>query len=183
MGDDREIMADQEKGHARITLEIAHQIEGLRLHRDIERRHRLVGDDEPWPGNERPRDGDALALAAGKLMRMLQGVRSLEAHRLERRRHPRPALGPRRPPERGQRLRDNPLDPLARIERAVGVLKDHLHLRAHGAQFARREVEQRATVKPHDARVRPVERQRDPRQRRFAGARFADDAERTPVLY
>src|SRR5271168_262055 len=69
--DDGEIMADQEEGHARLALEIAHEVERLRLHRDIKRRDRLVGDDQPRAGDERARDGDALALAAGKLVRML----------------------------------------------------------------------------------------------------------------
>src|SRR5277367_4472154 len=109
-------MADQEKSHARLALEIAHQVQRLRLHRDVKRRDRLVGDDQPRPGDEGARDGDALALATGKLMRMLQGVRSLEADRLERGLNPRAPLRPARSAKRRQRFRYYFLDALPRVK-------------------------------------------------------------------
>ena len=85
MRDDCEIVADQEEGHACLALEIAHEVQRLRLHRDVERRDGLVGDDQLRPGDERPRDGDALALAAGKLVGMLRRRRMrLKADGLER---------------------------------------------------------------------------------------------------
>jgi hypothetical protein len=56
MFDDRQIMADEEKGDAELLLEIGHQIEDLRLNGNIERRHGLVGDDQPGAGDQRPRD-------------------------------------------------------------------------------------------------------------------------------
>src|ERR1700722_4477370 len=40
--------------------------------------------DEPRPGDERARDGDALALPAGELMGMLRSVGRLEPNGLER---------------------------------------------------------------------------------------------------
>ena len=46
------------------------QIEDLALDRDVERRQRLVGDDQRRLRGERPRDGDALALAAGEFVRI-----------------------------------------------------------------------------------------------------------------
>ena len=163
MGDDGEIVADQEKGHPRLALEITHQVERLRLHRDVERRYWLVGDDQPWPSNERPRDGDALPLAARKLMRVLPGVGSLEADSLERGLNASPALCARRSAERRQRLGHDLLDALARVERAVRVLEDHLHMGAGGAQFAARQIEQRAPLKAHHSRVGPIERESDTR--------------------
>ena len=42
----------------------------LRLHRDVERGRRLVGDDQGRLGAERERDHDALAHAAGEFMRI-----------------------------------------------------------------------------------------------------------------
>src|SRR5690349_2189225 len=116
MRDDGEIMADQEKGHARLTLEIAHEVQRLRLYRDVERRHRLVCDYEPRPGDERAGDGDALALAPGKLVRILRGVGGLEADGLERGLNASPALGAHRSAERRQRLSHDSLNPLARVE-------------------------------------------------------------------
>ena len=42
----------------------------LRLNRHVERRDRLVGDDEVRIGGQRACDADALLLAAGKLVRI-----------------------------------------------------------------------------------------------------------------
>ena len=60
---------------------------------------------------------------------MLQRVRSLEADRFERGSYAGAALGAACSAERRQGLGDDFLDPLARIERTVGVLEDHLHMR------------------------------------------------------
>ena len=51
-----------------VTAEAFEQVEDLRLHRDVEGRHRLVADDELRLGDHRPGDGDALALATGELV-------------------------------------------------------------------------------------------------------------------
>ena len=47
------------------------QLQDLRLHRDIERGRRLVGDQQVGIVGERHGDHHALALAAGKLMRKI----------------------------------------------------------------------------------------------------------------
>ena len=46
------------------------QLEDLRLHRNVEGRDGLVGHQHVGPHGERPRDADALALAAGELVRI-----------------------------------------------------------------------------------------------------------------
>ena len=46
------------------------QLEDLQLRRDVERRGRLVGDDERGAAGERAGDHQALALAAGELVRI-----------------------------------------------------------------------------------------------------------------
>ena len=48
----------------------AHEVEDLRLNRDVERRDGLVGDDELRIERERTREADPLALAAGELVRI-----------------------------------------------------------------------------------------------------------------
>ena len=75
----REVMADQEKGDAEITLEILEKVEDLRLDRDIERAHRLIGDDQARLGDEGASDGDSLALATGEFMRVFRAHRPAEA--------------------------------------------------------------------------------------------------------
>ena len=79
-----------------LALERRKQVQDLRLHGDVERRHGLVGDEQPWLEDERASDADALLLAARELARV-PGV----AHRtmigpppLQHRPHSAPAFGP-----------------------------------------------------------------------------------------
>ena len=51
-------------------LQILQQVDDLRLDRHVERRDRLVADDQVGLGSERAGDADALALAAGELVRI-----------------------------------------------------------------------------------------------------------------
>ena len=60
-------------------LELAEQPHDLRLHRDVERRDRLVADDELRSHDQRARDADALPLPARELVRVARGVAALEA--------------------------------------------------------------------------------------------------------
>ena len=70
MLDDAEIVGDEHDGHAETLLQRAQQIEDLRLDGHVERRRRLVGDQEIRLVGERHGDHDALALAAGHFMRI-----------------------------------------------------------------------------------------------------------------
>ena len=54
---------------AEARLHVLQQIEDLRADRNVERRDRLVADDEFRIEHQRPRDADALALPAGEFMR------------------------------------------------------------------------------------------------------------------
>ena len=54
----------------RSRAEALQQRDDLRLHRDVERGGRLVGDDQLRLGAERERQHDALAHAAGELVRV-----------------------------------------------------------------------------------------------------------------
>ena len=65
----REVVRDEEVREAEPALEVHQEVEDLRPHRDVERRHRLVADDQRRIGGERPRDRDALPLPAGELER------------------------------------------------------------------------------------------------------------------
>ena len=75
---------------SRRCADLVEQREHLRLHRDVERGHRLVGDQELGLHRQRARDADALALAAGELVRIAierVGVEPHELHQLARARH------------------------------------------------------------------------------------------------
>jgi hypothetical protein len=77
--DHREVVADEEVGEARAALQVLHQVQDLRLHRDVEGRGRLVADQELGIAGQRAGDRDALALAAGELVRVLLAVGGIEA--------------------------------------------------------------------------------------------------------
>ena len=81
--DHGEVVADEEIGEAELVLQVAHQIEDLRLHGDIERRGRLVADDELGFGRQRAGDRDALPLAAGKFMRIFPAVVGMQADQVQ----------------------------------------------------------------------------------------------------
>ena len=68
--DDADVVRDEQVSDAELALQLAQQVEDLRLHRHVERRGRLVADDQPRLHRQRARDRDALALAAGELVRI-----------------------------------------------------------------------------------------------------------------
>ena len=70
LADDGEVVGDEQVGDAEVALQLDEQLEDLGLHGDVERRDRLVADDELGLDRQRAGDGDALALAAGQLGRL-----------------------------------------------------------------------------------------------------------------
>ena len=64
-----EVVGDEDVGDAELALQALQQVDDLRLHRDVERRDRLVADDQRGLDRERAGDRDALALAARELVR------------------------------------------------------------------------------------------------------------------
>ena len=56
--------------HAELRLQVLQQLQDLRLHGDVERGRRLVGDEQVGAVGERHGDHHALALAARELMRI-----------------------------------------------------------------------------------------------------------------
>ncbi len=66
----REIVRDEQICQPISALQFLEQVHDLALNRHVERRHRLVADDERRLHRERTRDADALALAAGELVRV-----------------------------------------------------------------------------------------------------------------
>ena len=67
--DDVEVVRDEDVRQPELRLEVLQQVEDLRLDGDVERGDRLVADDQLRVDRERPRDADALPLAARELVR------------------------------------------------------------------------------------------------------------------
>src|SRR5699024_4444656 len=82
------IVGDEDDSRIELRLQIPHELEDLGLHRDVEGRGRLVGDEQLRLAGQGLRDHDALTLTARELVRErmepVLGVGDLdEAHELE----------------------------------------------------------------------------------------------------
>ena len=71
LGDDAEVVRDEQDRHAELALQLREQLEDLRLDRDVERGGRLVGDQQLGLARQRHRDHHALPHAARQLVRIL----------------------------------------------------------------------------------------------------------------
>ena len=76
---DGQVVRDEDVGQAEVALQRLEQVDDLRADRDVERRDRLVEDDQLRVERERARDADALPLAAGELVREAVRVLGREA--------------------------------------------------------------------------------------------------------
>ena len=75
-GDDTEVVGDEHDAGAEVVLDALDDVEDLRLHGDVERRRRLVGDQHVGVVGDGDGDHHPLAHAAGELVRVLRGTRS-----------------------------------------------------------------------------------------------------------
>ena len=67
---DAEIVGNEQHRHAEPLLRVLEQFQNLRLHRDVERGGRLVGDQQVRLVRQRHGNHHALTLAARELMRI-----------------------------------------------------------------------------------------------------------------
>ena len=144
-GHDAEIMRDDDQRDVEPARELLHQLQDLRLDGDVERRRRLVGDDELGVAGKADGDHHALAHAAGELVRILVeaalGIGDADqAQQLDRARARR-RFGHLQVDE--ERLHDLQADRQDRVERGHGLLEDHRDVAAADlAHFLVRERQQ-----------------------------------------
>ena len=181
--DDRQVVGDEQVGETAVALEVLEQVDHLRLHGDVERRHRLVADDEARLHGERARDADALALAAGELVRVAGRVLGAQSDFLEQLPDASVRVGSFGEPVDGQSLAHDRADRHARVERRERILKDDLHLPPQRAQSGRIEREHVRAVERDLAGRRLDETKNGPAGGRLAAARLADEAERLAALH
>ena len=81
MLDDRQIVRDEQIAQPQLILQVFEHVDHLRLNGNVQRADRLVADDELRVGRERAGDADALALAAGKFVRVAGGLLAGDAAR------------------------------------------------------------------------------------------------------
>ncbi len=167
------------------ALHFPHELEDLRLRGDVQRRGRLVGNQQRRIEHQRRRDHDPLALAAGELVRIgvdhLFGIGQMHrAHDLE---HARALLLLVEAGVDLQHFADLVADPLDRIERGHRLLEHHGHAgAADRAQLVVGFGEQLIALQPDRAALdlhRALRQQAHHglRRHRFAGAGFAHHAD------
>ena len=120
--------ATKMKARSSSSQELGEEVHHLGLDRDVEGRDRLVGDDELRLDREGAGDADALALAAGELRRVAVDVLGVEADELEQLLDPGLLLALWCSPCTLRGVVRIEADRVPRVERAVGVLEDHLHV-------------------------------------------------------
>jgi hypothetical protein len=75
LGDDAEVMGDEQDRHPELLLQATHQVEDLGLDGDVEGGGRLVGDQQARIAAQRHGDHHALPHAAGELVRVAARAR------------------------------------------------------------------------------------------------------------
>ncbi len=109
-----------------LVLEIAEQVDDGGLHRDVERGDRLVGDDQFRLAGECAGERDALALAAGELVRHAAQDVGRQPHALQQADGFGLRLGTAEAAQQAQRAQHGVLDGMARVQRRIRVLEHHL---------------------------------------------------------
>ncbi len=188
VGDHAHVVRDEDDRGVESRAQAAQQLEDLGLHRHVERRRRLIGDEEHRVARDRLRDHGALALATRQLVRVLveRGLRVGHLDLLEKLDRALLRSLRRHVVVRAQRLDDLEPDRVDRVERRHGLLEDHGDLvAAHLAQLAVVEAGELAPEELDGAghlrgrRQKPQERHR---ARALARARLADDRQDLAAL-
>ena len=130
-----QVVANEQNRQAELLLQVAKQVDDLRLDGDVECRNRLVGDDELGLHGQGAGDADALALAAREGARQAVGLVLAEAHELEQLDDACVDLGLGAHVVVQQLLAQHLAHGHAGVERGVGILEDHLDVFAAVAQL------------------------------------------------
>ena len=188
--DHAHVMGDEDHAHVHLVLQLADQLQDLRLDGHVQRRGRLVGDQELRLARQRHGDHHALAHATRELVReAVQHILRLgDAHQLQHAQR----LGARAGAVHALVHADGFGDLLTgrehRVQRGHGLLEDHGHVGAahlahlrlrrpgHVQHLAAAPAQQRRAA--HDLAAAMLD-QAHQRQRgdRLARARLADDGQ------
>jgi hypothetical protein len=178
-----EIVRDEEIGEAELLLEVAQQVQHLRLDRDVERRGGLVADEELRLDRERARDADALALAARELVRVADHEARVDLHARQKASHALGALGLVGADAVDlHALGHEVAHAHARVERGHRVLEHDLDPASQRAQRGTRQRQQVLALEEDAAGLRLDQPQQRAPDGRLAAARLADQRERAPGL-
>src|SRR5580692_5011225 len=176
--DHRDVVRDEQEGEVQFGLQPHQQIDDASLHRNVERRDRLIGDDQLGRERERSGYGDALSLAARKLMRQTRRHVGRQPDLLQEIGHPVARLARSSKTMHDDRLGDGLANALAWIEAGEWILKHHLHAPAELAQGFGIERADILSFKEYTPFARLDEPQDRAACRRLATARLAHQRQR-----
>jgi hypothetical protein len=183
LGDHAHVVGDQHDRRTGPVADPAQQPQDLRLHRDVERGGRLVGEQQLRLVGERQGQHHALFLSARQLVRVVAepvlGVGDLDLpQQLEAALAHRAARGG---PMGAQRLLELPADGAHRVERGVRLLEDHRDPAAPDVvELPLGELQEVVAVVPDRSGGASAGRQQAedrPRGHRLAGAGLTDQGE------
>ena len=143
---DGKIVRNKKQRQIHFAANFREKIDDLRLDRNVERRDGLIRHNQFWFDRQRARNRDALALAAGKFVRIFFHRARQQTNFGHERRDTRTQFGARDFFVGEDRFRERIENSHPRVERCVGILKDHLKIRACASQFARFKAIQVSTL-------------------------------------
>ncbi len=150
VGHHAEVVSDHQDRHAELLLELAHEVQNLRLDRDVEGGRGLVGDQQGRAADQRHRQHGALPQAARQFERihLVGALRVLEADETEHVLDFVVLLALGHFAVQHQRLADLVADAVDRRERGHRLLEDH----------ADATTAQRPDLRPVPSQTRDVDR-------------------------
>src|SRR5690625_5260908 len=175
-------MAYKKIGQTVAGLQVAQQLDDLCLYRHIESGGRLVEDNKARLQHHRAGDSDALALPARKFVGIAVAAFRIEAHLLQSLDDADltftgpPGIMDRQTLAHDLRYRH------ARRERAIGILKNHLHLTPQGPEPTGLPALY-VTAEKHDPALTGREAEQRHPEGRLAGTGLPDDADGVALAY
>src|SRR5262245_14175229 len=131
LGDDPQVMSDEDEGYVGLALEVLKKAEILRLNGHVERGRRLVGQQQAWLAGDSDGPSHALAHTAAHLVGKGGDalLRSANTDLLQQLDDPRPYLPTAQAAMQPQGLGNLCPDRKGRVERHHWILEDHGNLR------------------------------------------------------
>src|SRR5690606_36822886 len=126
---DGKVVTDHQKGELPVATDLFEQVEHLGLDRGIKRGGRLVQGQDRRLQDQRTGDGDALPLAARKLVRITEPEAGTQPHLVQRTPYALFAVGNAMD---GKMLLQQPVHRLTRMQGAIGILEHSLRLAVDG---------------------------------------------------
>ncbi len=145
-----QVMRDEKHRNAHLPHQFRQQIQNLALNRDIERRHRLIGQQKRGFRRNGAGNGNALALTAGKFMRVFVHMLRAEPHAFHEGSHGLLASATRQGLALAECLSQGGKYAETRIQGSVGVLEYHLEIQPAAAHLTRRQGRQLGAIQ-HNA--------------------------------